>query len=113
MIDHLTLTVSNLAQSLAFYESALAPLGYQLLRKYPDIVAFGDSRPYFWIKQGDPASQPMHLAFMSRSRKLVDAFHAAALAAGARDDGPPGIRSHYHANYYVRLVRDRSGWPSD
>ena len=111
MIDHFTLTVRDLARSRAFYEQALAPLGYAVKKAFPEIVGFGDERkPYFWIKQGPP-TQPMHLAFAAKSRAAVDAFHAAALAAGAEDAGAPGLRPHYHSNYYGAFVTDPDGHP--
>jgi catechol 2,3-dioxygenase-like lactoylglutathione lyase family enzyme len=112
MIDHFTLTVRDLERSKAFYEEALKPLGFALKRVYPEIVGFGDERkPYFWLKQGGEPSRPMHIAFAARDRQQVDAFFAAALAAGARSDGEPGLRPHYHANYYGSFVIDPDGHP--
>jgi catechol 2,3-dioxygenase-like lactoylglutathione lyase family enzyme len=112
MIDHFTLTVSDLARSRAFYGQVLAPLGYRELMTFEQFVGFGDARkPYFWLKQGAIASQPMHIAFQAKDRKAVDAFHAAALAAGARDDGAPGIRAIYHPHYYGAFVIDAEGHP--
>ena len=112
MIDHFTLTVRDLQRSRAFYERALAPLGYKVRMSFEQYVGFGDSRkPYFWIKQGDVASSPMHIAFKAEDRRSVDAFHSAALAAGAQDDGAPGLRTHYHPDYYGSFVIDLDGHP--
>lgn len=112
MIDHLTLTVSDLARSRAFYTKALAPLGYAFRMEFGQFVGFGDSaKPYFWLKQGDPPTQPMHIAFMAIGRAAVAAFHAAALEAGAADNGPPGLREHYHPSYYAAFVIDPDGHP--
>ncbi len=111
MIDHLTLTVSDFARSRALYEKTLAPLGYTIKMDFGQYVGFGDERkPYLWLKPGE-AQRPMHLAFVARSRALVDAFHAAALAAGAKDDGAPGVRELYHPNYYGAFVIDPDGHP--
>lgn len=112
MIDHLTLTVRDLQRSRAFYEQALAPLGYRVKMTFQEFCGFGDEhKPYFWLKPGDPPTQPMHLAFRARRRADVDAFYAAALAAGARDNGPPGPRPQYHAAYYGAFVIDPDGHP--
>lgn len=111
MLDHFTLTVRNLATSRAFYEKALAPLGYKLTSDYENFLGFGDTRPYFWLKQGPTPTTPMHIAFKANSRGDVDAFYEAALAAGAKDDGKPGPRPHYHQNYYGGFVIDPDGHP--
>jgi catechol 2,3-dioxygenase-like lactoylglutathione lyase family enzyme len=112
MIDHFTLTVRDYDGSKAFYTRILEPLGYRLKMSFDGMCGFGDeAKPYFWIKRGDVPTQPMHIAFQARERAAVDAFHAAALAAGARDDGRPGIRAHYHPNYYGAFVIDPNGHP--
>jgi catechol 2,3-dioxygenase-like lactoylglutathione lyase family enzyme len=112
MIDHFTLTVSNLGRSKAFYNRALAPLGYKLLMDFGQAVGYGDEKkPYFWLKEGPEASRPMHIAFQAKNRAAVDAFHSAALAAGARDDGRPGLREMYHPNYYGSFVIELDGHP--
>jgi catechol 2,3-dioxygenase-like lactoylglutathione lyase family enzyme len=111
MIDHFTLTVSDLEKSKAFYSHALKPLGYSMAKDYGEICGFGPAgRPYFWLKQGQP-TQPMHIAFQAKARPMVEAFHQAALAAGARDDGAPGIRETYHPNYYGAFAIDPDGHP--
>lgn len=116
MIDHTSLTVSDFAASKAFYASALAPLGYVLLREFPaaltgaDAAGFGvPPKPDFWIARGTPNVPPVHVAFRAASRALVDAFYQAALAAGGRDNGAPGLRPHYHADYYGAFVLDPDG----
>jgi catechol 2,3-dioxygenase-like lactoylglutathione lyase family enzyme len=112
MIDHFTLTVTDLGRSKKFYSTALAPLGYRLLMDFGEFVGFGDEKkPYFWLKEGLEASRPMHIAFRASDRAAVDAFHAAALSAGARDDGRPGIREMYHPNYYGAFVIELDGHP--
>jgi catechol 2,3-dioxygenase-like lactoylglutathione lyase family enzyme len=112
MIDHLTLTVRDLARSKAFYVQALAPLGYSVRMDFGEYVGFGDlHKPYFWLKMGPNPQSPMHLAFVAKDRGAVDAFYQAALAAGATDDGAPGPRPRYHANYYGAFVLDPDGHP--
>jgi catechol 2,3-dioxygenase-like lactoylglutathione lyase family enzyme len=111
MIDHLTLTVRDIEKSRAFYEKALAPLGYELCMSYEGSHGYGANRkPELWLKQGPEPSRPMHIAFVAKTRASVDAFHAAALAAGAKDDGKPGPRP-YHATYYGAFVIDPDGHP--
>jgi catechol 2,3-dioxygenase-like lactoylglutathione lyase family enzyme len=111
MIDHMTLTVRDIARSKEFYARALAPLGYRVLMEFDGACGIGDTKPYLWIKQGDPPTQPMHLAFVATRRADVDAFHAAALGLGARDEGAPGLRPHYHESYYAAFVIDPDGHP--
>src|SRR3954469_21084243 len=101
MIDHLSLNVSDLAASRAFYEAALAPLGFGVVMEWEGRVAFGPTaRPIFLLRPAAPVQTGLHLAFEAKDRDAVDAFHAAALAAGARDNGGPGMRTHYHPHYY-------------
>lgn len=112
MIDHLTLTVSDLQKSVRFYEKALKPLGYSMVMAYEQYRAFGPKgKPVFWVKHGEPASLPMHLAFVAKDRASVDAFYRAALRAGGQDFGQPGVRPHYHQHYYAAFVTDPSGHP--
>jgi catechol 2,3-dioxygenase-like lactoylglutathione lyase family enzyme len=114
MIDHFTVTVRDIKASVAFYTAALKPLGYSMKMDFGDFVGFGDERkPYFWLKSGagTATSHPMHIAFAAKNRALVDAFHDAALKAGARDDGAPGVREHYHPHYYGAFVIDLDGHP--
>ena len=116
MIDHTGLSVSDFAASRAFFVKALAPLGYKVIMEFPPeqaggnpVAGLGDSHPDLWILGGKPTAPPVHLAFRARNRATVDAFHKAALAAGGRDNGPPGIRAHYHADYYGAFVLDPDG----
>jgi catechol 2,3-dioxygenase-like lactoylglutathione lyase family enzyme len=118
MIDHVGLAVSDIAASKAFYEAALAPLGITLLMTVPPEVTesggtalgFGkDNKPFFWIGDNERVGQGTHIAFAVDSRAEVDAFHRAALAAGGTDHGAPGIRAHYHPNYYGAFVLDPDG----
>jgi catechol 2,3-dioxygenase-like lactoylglutathione lyase family enzyme len=117
MIDHLGITVRDHDASKAFYLKALAPLGIGVVMSVSkeesgadsDYTGMGyDQKPFFWIGQGAP-SGAMHLCFTARNRAAVDAFYEAAIAAGARDNGPPGIRAHYHPNYYGAFVIDING----
>src|SRR6185436_11916390 len=93
MIDHFTVTVRDIKASVAFYTAALKPLGYSVKMDFGDFVGFGDARkPYFFLKSGAgiAPSQPMHIAFAAANRNQVDAFHDAAIKAGAMNDGHPG-----------------------
>ena len=107
MIDHLGLGVSDLERSRAFYERALEPLGYRVLIERNGSLGFGrDGKPDFFVHVNRPLSGPTHVAIASPDRATVDAFHAAGLAAGGRDNGPPGLRTHYHQHYYGAFVLD-------
>jgi catechol 2,3-dioxygenase-like lactoylglutathione lyase family enzyme len=115
MLDHLSLGVSDLAKARAFYDAALAPLGYRRLFDIADASGYGEERrPQralpFWIGHA-PGGGPLngHVCFSARNRTSVDAFHKAALAAGARDNGAPGLRPEYHAAYYAAFVIDPDG----
>lgn len=116
MIDHSGLSVSDFDAARIFYDAALAPLGSNYLFTVPPehtsgakVGGFGQVRPRFWIHDGGPQRPPVHIAFTAVSRAQVDAFHAAALAAGGTDNGPPGLRAHYHADYYAAFVLDPDG----
>ena len=117
MIDHMGLAVSDIAKSKAFYVRALAPLGYQLLMElsaamtgHADVAGFGiPPKPDFWIGVEKPNDPPIHIAFRASSRTVVDQFYAAAIAAGGRDNGPPGVRMLYHPHYYGAFVLDPDG----
>ena len=119
MIDHTGITVTDIDKSRAFYAAALAPLGYVIARDYGDAVGFGVPAGYgrsldpggdFWISAGAPQTPRLHFAFSAESRAIVDAAHAAALAAGGTDNGLPGIRTRYHADYYAAFVFDPDGY---
>lgn len=110
MIDHLILKVRDLAKSKAFYQAALEPLGYKVTMEFGDnACSFGpDGRPVFWIAKGDPTT-PIHIAFVAENRDLVGAFYQAAIAAGGRDNGAPGLRPQYHERYFGAFVFDLDG----
>ena len=125
MIDHMGMPVSDLARATEFYSKALAPLGYGIVMQvsaaetgHGGAVGFGppgdeadfhSGKPSFWIGDGEPLAGHIHVAFVAASPAAVDAFYRAALAAGGKDNGPPGLRPHYHANYYAAFVLDLDG----
>lgn len=117
MFDHLSLGVENLDRSAAFYDAALAPLGYVRLWRNARAAGYGpqgfEGEAPFAILEAMPAAGPpgqrFHLAFTAPSRDAVDRFHAAALAAGGVDEGAPGIRENYDPGYYAAFVRDLDG----
>ncbi len=114
MLDHVGVEVSDYERSKAFYAQALEPLGLELLMEpVPTGGGFGlpaDQKPFFWISaRGRPAVSGAHVAFEASSTGAVDAFHAAALAAGAQDNGGPGKREIYHPHYYGAFVLDPDG----
>jgi catechol 2,3-dioxygenase-like lactoylglutathione lyase family enzyme len=111
VIDHVGLNVRDLAASRALYEAALAPLGFEQVIEHGEQVGFvsPDRYPDFWIARRDPATSGAHVALRAASRAAVDAFHAAALAAGAQDNGAPGIRHEYGEDYYGAYVLDPDG----
>ncbi len=110
MIDHMGISVSKMARSKAFYRAALAPLGYDVLMEWETFAGFGIApKPDFWISEGAPNVPPVHVAFRAETRAQVDAFYKAGMAAGGRDNGAPGIRTHYHPNYYGAFVFDPDG----
>ncbi|HET6361600.1 MAG TPA: VOC family protein [Gemmatimonadota bacterium] len=111
MIDHVSVKTSNQPASRRFYEKALAPLGYEVLMEFEDgqVIGMGiGGKPDFWFSSGEAAG-PIHVAFSAPDRATVDAFHAAALAAGGKDNGAPGLRAEYHAGYYGAFVFDPDG----
>lgn len=109
MIDHVGIDVSDIESAKGFYEQALAPLGYTKLSEYPEAVGFGEGRkPDFWVaERGKPGTS--HVAIRTNDRSAVDAFHDAALAAGGKDNGGPGVREIYHPHYYGAFVLDPDG----
>jgi catechol 2,3-dioxygenase-like lactoylglutathione lyase family enzyme len=119
VIDHTGIRCADLERSARFYERALAPLGYQVRRRLPGAVGLGvpagpgrsaDPGGDFWIAQGEPHAPRTHVAFAAVDRAAVEAFHAAALAAGGTDNGPPGLRPQYHTRYYAAFVLDPDGY---
>jgi catechol 2,3-dioxygenase-like lactoylglutathione lyase family enzyme len=111
MLDHVTLGVSDLARSREFYDAALKPLG--IGRLYAEGETFSGygarEKAFFWIGARDEVTSGAHIAFTAPDRATVDGFHAAALAAGGRDNGAPGPRPHYHRHYYGAFVLDSDG----
>ena len=114
MIDHVSVGVSDLERSARFYEATLAALGLSRLVTRPATIGFGKSYPEFWINlRADmaavEATSGVHICLRAKSTGEVDAFHAVALQAGGRSDGAPGLRPHYHPNYYSAFVLDPDG----
>jgi catechol 2,3-dioxygenase-like lactoylglutathione lyase family enzyme len=110
MLDHIKLFVSDVDRSKAFYELAFQPLGYRvLLEPAAGIVGMGRDFPNFWLAQAEGSSTTAHVAIRADTRSVVDDFHAAALAAGGTDNGPPGLRPQYHPSYYGAFVHDPDG----
>jgi len=116
ILDHIGFPVTDFARSMAFYQAVLPVLGISMLKAYnlsedggDGYAGFGRTRPQFWIGTGEPLKGRLHVAFAASSRDEVVAFYKAALAAGGRDNGPPGLRPHYHANYYGAFVLDPDG----
>lgn len=117
MIDHTGVNVSNFKISKEFYIKALAPLGYTMMMEFAtepgaenNAAGFGEAPVMdFWLGKGTPNKPHIHVAFRAKTREQVDAFYAAAMAAGAKDNGKPGPRPHYHTNYYGAFVLDPDG----
>lgn len=117
MIDHTGIRTADLERSLRFYQRALAPLGYEVIKRLPGAAGLGvpgaahqDPGGDFWIAQAEPYAPRIHVAFTAPDRAAVDAFHAAALAAGGTDNGAPGLRPHYHPRYYAAFILDPDGY---
>ncbi len=119
ILDHIGINVSDYERAKAFYTKALEPLGITLVMEFGTAAGFGrEQKPELWLGAGKSEFQteeqletitPIHVCLVARSRKEVDAFHAAALAAGGRDNGAPGIRAHYHPGYYGAFAIDPDG----
>jgi catechol 2,3-dioxygenase-like lactoylglutathione lyase family enzyme len=111
--DHVGLNVKDYESSKAFFEQALAPLGYRVVMAFDEWKACGfgpsEQKPEFWVAQREPYGTGTHVAFTASDRETVDAFHAAGLAAGGTDNGEPGIREEYHPTYYGAFVLDADG----
>lgn len=120
MLDHIFLSVLDVERSVAFYTAALAPLGIGHSHDYegkdgppghPDLKGFGaDGRVFFWLRPGVAQGQAVHVGFVSNGTAAVDAAYAAAMAAGASDNGAPGARLHYDPRYYAANVFDPDGY---
>jgi len=110
MFDHLGFAVADFDKSRAFYLKALGPLGVGVVMEGDGYCGLGrDRRPQFWIGRGDASPGRMHLAFTAKNRDEVRAFYEAAIKAGGKDNGPPGLRPNYHPNYYGAFVIDPNG----
>jgi catechol 2,3-dioxygenase-like lactoylglutathione lyase family enzyme len=117
MLDHIGLAVADMNRSKAFYEAALKPLGLGVVMEVTAAetgaeahTGFGEGgKPFFWIGTGAKPRGGTHVAFAAETRAQVDAFHRAALAAGGKDNGAPGVRPHYHAAYYGAFILDPDG----
>jgi catechol 2,3-dioxygenase-like lactoylglutathione lyase family enzyme len=117
MIDHTGVGVRDFEKSKDFYRRALGAIGYQLIAEFSAevtgssaVAGFGEPpKPDFWINEGAPQKPHVHVAFRVTTRALVDGFYKAAIAAGGQDNGAPGPRPHYHANYYGAFVLDPDG----
>ena len=117
MLDHIGLAVADFDRARAFYRAALKPLGLGVVMEVTAEETGGDAhagfgdegKPFFWIGTGAKPKGGAHVAFAAQTRAEVDAFHAAAIAAGGRDNGAPGLRPHYHPNYYGAFVFDPDG----
>ena len=109
MFDHIQLKVKDLKASKRFYTAGLAPLGFTVEYEGDGVTGFGPKgAPAFWLAEGESRG-PVHIAFAAKDRAAVRAFYAAALPAGGKDNGKPGIRPQYHANYYGGFVKDPDG----
>jgi len=110
LLDHIIITVSDYEASKAFYLTALAPLGYEIVLDMGTAVGFGiKGKPEFFIREAEAVKPAIHVAFASPDRATVDRFYNAALGAGGKDNGPPGLRTGYHPNYYGAFVLDPDG----
>ncbi len=114
MIDHISIPVRELKASARFYDALLAPLGMKRVRDQPKTVGYGKSYPEFWLNERSnlkaaPEDSGMHICLRAPDAKAVDAFYAAALAAGAKSDGAPGTRPEYTSHYYAAFIRDWDG----
>lgn len=116
MIDHSGISAADISKAVSFYDQAFAPLSISLLAEVPleftdgkRVVGYGTHRPQFWLSEGEAQKPPVHFAFAAPTHAAVDAFYEAALKAGGSDNGAPGIRAHYHENYYGAFVLDPEG----
>jgi catechol 2,3-dioxygenase-like lactoylglutathione lyase family enzyme len=114
MIDHVSISVRDLKASARFYQALLAPLGMTPVREWPTSIGFGKTYPEFWINERNAlkplaADSGAHICLRAPDSKAVDAFHAAAVAAGAHSDGAPGMRHEYSPHYYAAFIRDWDG----
>ena len=109
MFDHIGFNVDDLAKSKTFYVAALAPLGMKVMREGEGWAVIGGPSGRLWIGALGPAASPIHFAFRTDNGAAVDAFYRAAIEAGGRDNGKPGLRPNYRPNYYAAFVYDPDG----
>ncbi len=114
MIDHISIAVRDVKTSARFYDALLAPLGMTRVREAPKTVGYGKNYPEFWLNERPqlkplPEDSGLHICLRAADAAAVDAFHAAALAAGAKSDGAPGKRPQYSQAYYAAFIRDWDG----
>ena len=116
MLDHVGILVADWNRAKSFYDAAFAPLGITLLNQVPEeftggfkVGGYGKDHPDFWLTESAEVGPGRHYAFRTDSRAEVDAFYAAAVGSGGRDNGAPGLREHYSANYYAAFVIDPDG----
>lgn len=115
MLDHVSIGVRDLARARRFYDAALKPLGYACLSASDGALGYGDAKAALWVLAGERPVAPdeksgLHFCFSAPSRAAVDAFHAAALATGGKDNGKPGLRADYGPNYYAAFALDPDGY---
>jgi catechol 2,3-dioxygenase-like lactoylglutathione lyase family enzyme len=115
VIHHVSIGVQDVAATKRFYDAALRPLGYRCLSESPGSLGYGSEAPVFWINAAErpvPADERsgLHFCFVAPSRKTVDAFHAAAVTSGGRDNGGPGLRADYGDGYYAAFAIDPDGY---
>ncbi|MDQ0319733.1 catechol 2,3-dioxygenase-like lactoylglutathione lyase family enzyme [Pararhizobium capsulatum DSM 1112] len=116
MIDHTGIAVADFDKAKNFYDATMGALGASLMMTVPkeytgglNVVGYGRDHPSYWLREGGEPGPGRHIAFTASNRAMVDAFYAAAMAAGGRDNGAPGLRPHYHLNYYGAFVFDPDG----
>ena len=116
MIDHTGILVADWDKAKTFYDAAMGALGASLLQTVPEqftggvkVAGYGRDKPDFWLTEATEPGPGRHYAFVATSRAEVDAFYAAAIVAGGRDNGEPGLRPQYHPNYYGAFVLDPDG----
>jgi len=115
MINHVSIGVSDIPKAKRFYDASLQPLGYTCLSEDAGSLGYGSDSVVLWINAADRPVPPdegsgLHFCFTAPTRKSVDAFHAAALRSGGRDNGPPGIRADYAPDYYAAFAIDPDGY---
>jgi catechol 2,3-dioxygenase-like lactoylglutathione lyase family enzyme len=114
-LDHVSIPVADLVLSRRFYDAALEALALKVVKEFPDAIGYGLAHPIFWLHSTDAARRArpglgLHICFGAETRAAVRKFHAAALAHGAKDNGAPGLRPHYHAHYFGAFVFDPDGY---